>query len=208
MSHCRRIDSQSHCDYDRNNVSANLVPRLFHLTAPAPEGGGREMKEPGNEVASVPTRLDNKCHVFSNGAVGATQNNMGCTRAVTQRADAIHTSFTSLSRVYQFRGHDMYFLRSNSKIPCRKLVEIYKIYRSMLHQINKGKKKLDHDVYITQINIREIYDAVSNIFLKTTYDRPQNLINNIALCFIRSTRGRRNLIMRSITQTDFSVGYQ
>ena len=29
----------------------NLVPRLFHLTAPRPlGGGGREMKEPGNEV--------------------------------------------------------------------------------------------------------------------------------------------------------------
>ena len=41
---------------------ANLVPRLFHLTAPAHEetffgGGGREMKEPGNEVADEPVNL-------------------------------------------------------------------------------------------------------------------------------------------------------
>ena len=34
-------------------ILPNLVPRLFQLTAPAPEGGGREMKEPGNEVVFV-----------------------------------------------------------------------------------------------------------------------------------------------------------
>ena len=70
----------------------------------------------------------------------------------------------------------MRFLRSNSKIPCRKLVEIYKIYRFLLYQINKGKKKLDHGA-TTKNNIRENYDAFSIIVLKTIYDRPQNLIN-------------------------------
>ena len=59
---------------------------------------------------------------------------------------------------------NMRFLRSNSKIPCRKLVEIYKIYRFLLYQINKGKKKLDHGA-ITQNNIRENYDAFSIIVL-------------------------------------------
>ena len=63
---------------------------------------------------------------------------------------------------------NMRFLRSNSKIPCRKLVEIYKIYRSLLYQINKGKKKLDHGA-ITQNNIRENYDAFSIRVLKTIY---------------------------------------
>ena len=71
---------------------------------------------------------------------------------------------------------NMRFLRSNSKIPCRKLVEIYKIYRSLLYQINKGKKKLDHGA-ITQNNIRENYDAFSIIVLETIYDRPQNLMS-------------------------------